>query len=235
MKSLWLTRPRTDSEALAAMLDVPSIIAPVMHVLPVAIADLGAKPDGLIFTSRHALFAPIPVQWRDLPAYCVGEATLALAQECGFAHAMNGGGDAISLATYIADHAAVASTLLYLCGEETRVDMVSILAARGIVTRTEIAYQTVAEPTMPTALLDAFGNNHLGGVVCFSPRSAQLVTDVMRQLQLTSRAPEIDAYCLSVAVAAEAGKLPWRALKVAHNPTTRAMVELIHASAIEDV
>ena len=234
MASLWLTRPRPDSEALAAQLSLPCIISPVMHVLPSPIADLGERPMGIILTSRHGLLAPIPRDWRDLPVYCVGPATTAHAMECGFAQAQDCGGDALSLAAYIAAHVPGGSILTYLAGEETRVDLATLLAARGIFVRTVLAYQSLAEPTITEELFVAFQKASVRGVVCFSPRSASLVVDLMRHYKLTTHAPNMNAYCLSVAVAEFAGKLPWKTLEVAHTPTTTAMVELIERSAMEE-
>jgi uroporphyrinogen-III synthase len=233
MKKIWLTRPQEDSESLAAELALATIIAPVMRIAPRAIADFGTKPEGIILTSRHALPHNLPEDWHNLPIYCVGESTAEAARNIGFSTIVEGGGDVMLLAARIADIVKPNTSLLYLSGEETRIDLPSLLAARDIPVHSLVTYDAVAETLLSDELIRAIKQGDVGGVVFFSPRSAALAAELLNKENLTACAKDIDAFCLSVAVAGAAGSLPWRSLKVAASPNNRAMLELIRSSAIQ--
>lgn len=233
MKYIWLTRPQEDSEALAAALGIPTIIAPVIRIAPRTIADFGEKPEGLVITSRHALPADLPDDWRHLPVYCVGEATATAALAAGFPTVIEGGGDALLLASRIADLVPPGTSLLYLSGEDIRVNLPTLLTARHIPVRSLVTYDAVAEPALTEHLAEAIRRNEVTGAVFFSARSATIAIGLMQQANVTRHASAMTAYCISVAAAEAAGALSWHALKVAATPSFTAMVELIRTSGIE--
>ena len=230
MKKIWLTRPRADSEQLANALQRPTLIAPVMRISSLNTGTFGDKPAALMFTSRHALLASLPLEWKLLPTYCVGEATAHAAQAAGYSHAIAAGGDAMALAAYVAEHVMPGNNILYPCGEETRIDMSALMAAKHIQVRPIICYRAIAEDSLPNAVIDALAAGTLGGVVLFSPRSAALVCELMTAAGFADSAREIDAFCISLNVASATGTLPFRSVKVAASPTNEAMITLIHGS-----
>jgi uroporphyrinogen-III synthase len=230
MSLLWLTRPQADSEAFAAMLApyrIETLIAPVMRIEPVAIDDFGGKPDGILLTSRHAVTAlnAVPADWRSLPVACVGEATAAAARAAGFPAIIEGGGDALSLAKRVSDRMRPGTKLLYLCGEETRIDLPALLRAKNIVVESCLAYRALAVTSLPPALIEAANGGKIGAALFFSPRSAQIARARMKEACIEKAAADMTAYCLSVAVAEAAGS--WGAVKVAASPTAAAMTRLI--------
>ncbi len=227
MKKIWLTRPEDDSSAFAEMLGMPCIIAPVMRIQARTVANFGAKPEGIILTSRHALPGNLRDDWRNLPIYCVGKATAAVARSAGFSDIIEGGGDAMLLAARIAYIVKSGAQLLYLSGEETRIDLPSLLAARDIAVRSLVTYDAIAETSLAPELIRAIQKDDISGVVFFSPRSATLAAELLGKENLTACTEHIHAFCLSVAVAEAAGVLPWRSLKVAATPTNTAMLQLL--------
>lgn len=228
MKKIWITRPRADSETLANALQRPTLIAPVMRISALHSGSFGDKPAALMFTSRHALMISLPVEWKLLPAYCVGEATARAASDAGYSHVIDGGGDAMALAQTVASRIQPGNNILYPCGEETRIDMTTLLAARQIQVRPLICYRAIAEDSLPTPVIDALDQHAIGGVALFSPRSASLVCELMQHAGYSDAAKAIDAYCLSINVASAAGALPFRSIHVAASPTNQSMVALIH-------
>lgn len=229
---LWLTRPADDSRALAEALaarGIASIIAPVIRIKPREVA-LPEKPDAILLTSRHAAHA-LPAEWRSLPVFCVGTATATAAQEQGYTAITHGESDGLHLLPRITEKLSPGSSLLYLSGEDTRHDISRLLAANDIAVTRLVAYEAVAETTFPSELRLALEQKEITGVVFFSPRSAMLASALMKNEEFNESAPSIDAYCLSLPVAEEAGALAWRSLQVSHIPTRSALLAMIEAHA----
>lgn len=233
MGKLWLTRPAHDSAELAASLGAHGIaahIAPVMHITPIALSiTLSTLPDALLMSSRHAAhaLAQLPPEARALPVFCVGGATAAAAQAAGFTHTIAGESDMLALLPRLTAQLRPGSKVLYLAGEETRVDAVTLLNAQQIKTEKMITYKADAETVLDSITCESIKNGTLNGVVFFSPRSAQIANELVRAHGLSEYAPNISAYCLSLAVAEAAGALPWRHLRTCHSPTQAAMVDLL--------
>ena len=236
MSSHWLTRPTEDSAAFAAELaarGVPCLIAPVMEIEPVAVqmpADL-IPPQALLLTSRHAAqaLAALPATWRDLPTYCVGEATARAAHAQGFTQTIAGAEDVLALLPRLVERHPAGTPLLYLAGEETRVDVVTLLASAGITVTQTIAYRAEAVPQPNPALGAALRDGTLSSVSFFSPRSATLAIDLLTRAGLAAEATALTAYCLSLAVASAAAPIAWKRIISCPTPTRQAMLTLIQS------
>lgn len=229
---IWLTRPQEDSEHFAAELayhQIASFIAPVMHVVSRPLVDLPNKPDAILLTSRHATHAlsGLPEDWHSLPIYCVGAATANYTKEYRFRNIIPGTSDIMALLPRLVSTMEPSQTLLYLSGDETRADIPSLLAAHSIHVNTINAYQAIAEKSLSDALVQAIQLGKINEVAFFSPRSAAIACQLIKEAGLEKFAPGITAYCLSLNVAQDAGALPWAKLHTCHTPTRRAMREMI--------
>lgn len=80
----------------------------------------------------------------------------------------------------------------------------------------------LSEPTIAH-----FSKGALDGVLFYSPRTAQIFTDLIIENRLTEACRNTRALCLSEAVAEVADKMPWRAIKVADAPSQSAMLALL--------
>ncbi len=229
---IWLTRPLTDSTALAEALakhGIESIIAPVMQIESVVSPTSSQKPDALLLTSRHAAHAllDLPRDWRALPVFAVGAATAEAARAASFTSIREGNDGVLALLPQIAAHVPAGSRVLYLAGDEVSADVVTLLGAREILVEQVTVYRAVAAASLPDALVAALARERVTGAVFFSTRSAQLAITLMTQHGITKSAAHLDTYCLSLAVAQAAGGLAWRGLHACHQPTVAAMVELV--------
>lgn len=225
---IWLTRPAADSARLAARLsNVPTVIAPVIAIEHGA-PPLPDKPDAVLLTSRHAAgyLARVPAAWRELPVYCVGPATGNAVRAQGFTHIHSGSGNVMGLLEQLRQ-LPPGTRILYLAGSERRVDVANLLSAHAIHVEVLEVYRATALATLGQPAAKALAAGGICGVVFFSPRSAKIACHLMMQAGLADEARRIDAFCLSPAVAQQAGLLPWRAQHVCPAPTTQAMVELI--------
>ncbi|MBF9030639.1 uroporphyrinogen-III synthase [Rhodobacterales bacterium HKCCE3408] len=217
-----LTRPRAQSERFATTLadafgeDIEIAILPLQEIVPT-----GAVPslDGigaLIFTSENGVrvFADASGE-RDLPAWCVGPRTEAVARDLGF-DPRAGGGDAAALVTTILA-APDDGPLLHLRGAHARGEIAERLRAAGRDAREAVIYRQ--EERAPDRPIAPMANARTVIVPLFSPRSAALFAAIQ------SGAPgDWRLVCLSEAVA-EALPEPLRSLAtVAERPDAGALV-----------
>lgn len=216
---IWITRAEADAEVFAAKLgelNIKSIVAPVMRIEPVAFT-LGAKPEAIVLTSRNAANA-LPAAWSGLPVYCVGKATAKAAHEKGYSNTFIGTDGALDLLPLISEQ-----RILYLSGEEMRVDLPTLLSAKGKQVERQIVYRSVAEGKLSPLIADAIRKGKLTGVVFFSPKAAAIGCKLAKVYDVRN----VTAYCLSVAVAQSAGALPWKAIRACATPSSKAMLALL--------
>jgi uroporphyrinogen-III synthase len=102
-----------------------------------------------------------------------------------------------------------------------------LLAPKGIIIEKYIAYCAIAETTLAADVAAALRGGALTGVAFFSPRSAQIATQLILEAHSQGDVVHTDAYCLSLAVAEAAAALPWRSIHACDSPTVAAMVDLI--------
>ncbi len=233
MGSIWLTRPEADSRALAAelaMRGIHSIVAPVMRIAPCPPAiDTRTRPEALLLSSRHAAhaLATLPNDWRSIPVFCIGAATAEAARSASYAHTTHGESDMLALLPQLVTTLTPGARVLYLAGEDTRIDAVSLLNAQHIHAEKIVVYKADAETTLSDTLCESIRSRDVHGVSFFSPRSAQIAIQLLRQHGLSDHAKNITAYCLSLAVAEAAAALDWKALHACYLPTQAAMVDLL--------
>ena len=236
--SIWLTRPRPDSERMAQSLQtrgIETIVAPVMEIRPLPLHIPSARdPKALLVTSRHATFAlaALPARWRSLPVYCVGKATALAATKLGYNHCITGKGSALSLLPRIMAHQQGGDMILHLSGEEIRVPLGPMLAPYGITITRTIVYSAIATAALPDTLLDALDGQRVRGAVFYSPRSVTLAKQLLAHHQRPDALNHADAFCLSMAIAGQAAALHCQRLMACHTPTHHAMMELLTRPAI---
>ena len=231
--TIWLTRPREDSTSFAnelAAQNIAAMIAPVLHIVREAMPTLTiTNPAALLITSRHAAhaLAALPPEWLQLPAYCVGSATAQAAAEYGLTRIIPGARNALALLPHIVSDIPASSELLYLAGDETRTDVVTLLGKENIHVTTAIVYRAIAERTLNDEIRSALSDHRVSAAAFFSARSAEIACTMMKRNNLTSAATRMHAYCLSAAVAKAAKALPWANIYTCPTPTRHAMRELI--------
>lgn len=234
--SIWLTRPHDDSRPMAELLaehHIPTIIAPLTEIEPVAVTWPQRTPDAILLTSRHAAraLADAPSAWRALPIYCVGPATAQAARTHGFDHITTVETGVMDLLPLLREKHA-GQHVLYPSGEDIKLDVAPLLAAHGITVERIIVYGAPATSQLPPALLSAFETHALTGVIFASPRAVHIARDLLTHYDLTADAARLDLYCLSVDIAAEAARhIGGAQVYACPLPSYNAMMELLFKHA----
>lgn len=233
---ILVTRPREDSESLAASLAARGIdvaVEPLLDIQPIAAPAIDlAGVQALLFTSANGVrcFAAAEDR-RDLKVLAVGEASAMAARAAGFTDVEAAGGDVSSLAGLTTERLTPTDgALLHAAGSSLAGDLKGQLEAAGYTVRRVTLYDAVPAKELSSATLM---NLRLGGIdaaLFFSPRSARTFVELWRRAQ--SGQPEgglgqVTALCLSAAVAREVTGLGWHRIAVAPKPDSEAMSALV--------
>lgn len=214
-----IVRPQPGADetaARAAGLGLEALVAPIFDVRPIAWEPPPAdRFDALLLTSANAARQAGPAlgHYRDLPCYCVGEATAAAARETGLSQLRTGfhAGEAV-VAMAAADRV---TKLLHLAGREhLPLEHPAIRIERRMVYASD-----------PLDLSDAARSALAHGaiVLLHSPRAARHLAALVDRHDLPRQATSLLAISAAAARAAGAG---WRAVQVARCPRDGALLAL---------
>lgn len=182
--TVLISRPEDAARRFAAALrdagaTAPVLIAPVLEIVPKTDALQGAAVDpgaarGVIFTSVHAVSAFVAQSDARPQAWCVGNATAAVARAAGF-HTHSAAGHVDDLFRLIVG-AGTSGPFLHPRGTTTRGALAERLSAAGLPTTEVEIYDQIARDIGPEARALLHGHAPLI-LPLFSPRSARLVAE----------------------------------------------------------
>jgi uroporphyrinogen-III synthase len=239
--AILVTRPRSESEVFAltlAMRGHDAVQAPLLDIVPdeTASVDLDGV-QALLFTSINGVrsFARVSTA-RDVPAYCVGDATAQAARDMGFRDVHSAGGDVVALANLVRmDLAPSEGALLHVSGSAVAGDLAGDLGGdRYDVRRVQLYRQDTARD-LPDAAAEALKSGALDAITFFSPRTAATFVQLVRKADLLDSLKNVSALGLSQAAldAARVEGAHWKSERAAAQPTEAALLEAIDALAAE--
>lgn len=215
MRPLVIVRPEPGASATATAAEragLRPIVMPLFRIEPVEWRRPGRSGlDGLLLTSANAVrFGGDKLgRLRDLPAYCVGESTAAVARDTGFSIAAVGTGGIDALLEQLPR----GLRLLHLCGTDRR--------------EPDAPKQTIsAVPVYKAAELPRSSSlSQMAGAVVavHSPRSAARLAAVADDAGLRRETVAIVAISGEAAAAAGDG---WESVLAAEVPTDSALLAL---------
>jgi uroporphyrinogen-III synthase len=233
---LLVTRPQDDGERTAAVLRTHGhavLVAPLLHVAPLAAADLGPGPFAAVLTTsvnaaravaRHARIAEL----RGVPLYTVGHRSAEAARAAGFAAVHSADGDVHDLVAMVARKlAGTAAPLLYLAGEDRTADLTEELDRHALSVRTAVVYRAAAAERFPPAAAQAIAAGDIDGVLHYSRRSAAAFVHCADAAGLREQALRLTHYCLSAQVAAPLVDAGAATIRLAARPEEQALLELV--------
>ena len=225
MPTLLLTRPRDASVRFSASLPrsllarVTTIFSPLVKIVKtVDDIDLG-DARGVIFSSANGVaIASALSSRRDLPCFCVGQATTEAARQAGW-QADCAGATADALVTSLAQ-TRPNTPLLHIRGTHTRGHIVARLTAQKCPARALVVYEQRLMPLTEQAKKALSGSDAVIAPL-FSPRTARQFAS-----QHKGQAPLYLA-ALSKSVAAPLKTLNCKELAIAEHPDSATMATLV--------
>ena len=228
-----VTRPGADGQALAKILNdigIETIQEPLLTIRHLNINTLNI--DGVqayLSTSANGVKALIKTD-PDLgmPLFAVGEATALTARQGGFKTVHSAAGDVSALARLVTDILdPTGGTLIHATTSSQAGDLQSQLEKNGFQCRTEILYETEASKSLSTKTIATIKSGSIEAVLLYSPRSAEVLVQLLRKSRLVRACKSMVAVCLSQAVAAQAELIQWEKIFVAASPTQDALLNTL--------
>ncbi len=231
---ILLTRPLVASQRWAQRLDAcgfDSLIAPLLTIVPTGAPRPSGRFHLVMMTSAHALRdESLPLEdLKDLPCFCVGQATAEAARRRRFKniHVGTSGGAALVSAITQSDTYTPNMFLLHLAGTEIAFETEAAFDSHTIRTVPWVTYRAEASLDLPSEVVAALEQCKIAAVPVFSPRSARILVELIAQRGLTSSCRSILALGLSQAVGAVLEDMPWNRLVIAAQPSSESMLAYI--------
>jgi len=231
-----LTRPRPDSEILAALLrerGVASLIDPVIEILPHEDAQLPKLDEmqALLLTSANGvraldrLLGPPPAA-RQIPLFAVGPASAEAARQAGFQNVQSADGDVGALAALAKARLDPAGRpLLHVAGSAVAGDLAGMLERHGFDVHRARMYEARMSAQLSPGTQQALAEGKIDMVLFFSPRSARGFVKLTRAAAIDSALAQVTAICLSAQVAEVAAEVTWRRVRTAPEPEQAALLD----------
>ncbi len=234
--SVLITRPAEDGESLAEMLrghGIEPVVEPMMNIVPTdAVPDIIGVQAVLLTSANGARAVAEKITGRDIPVFAVGDATARAARELGFSNVESAAGNVTALADLVRDRLdPAAGALLHPAAGDVAGDLAGTLDTYGFDVRRVVLYEARLAVEMSEATCRLIGKGAIDATLFFSPRTAQTFVILVNQAGLPSACADIDAVCLSAAVADAVQELPWRSVRVAPKPEMGSLIAELDAWA----
>ena len=209
---ILLTRPREDSESVAARLaglGHEAIVAPLIEIELLDGVELSlAGVQALLATSSNGVRALAAHREAaaalNLPLFAVGDATARMARAAGFEAVRTADGDVESLAALARKTLQLErGRLVHIAGRDRAGDLKALLAADGFTVDVAVLYAAQAATALPEEARAALQAGTLDAVLLYSPRTARIYADLVGGDEaLLAAVRRMHHVCLSQAVAA---------------------------------
>jgi uroporphyrinogen-III synthase len=228
-----VTRPREESEALAASLatrSIEAIVEPLMqvHYHEPAPLDL-AGVQAILCTSANGVRALArATRGRGVLLLAVGNATAMRARSEGFTAVESAGGDVTDLARLAATRLRPQDgPLLHVAGSVVAGDLVEALSDRGFRVERRVLYEAQPATALSPTTFDALRSGSIDFALFFSPRTAAIFAELAAGAGVTAYCATITALSISRAADAALADLPWLDRRVAERPNQSALLAVL--------
>ena len=218
-----MTRPEPGATATAAKLlelEFEPVLLPCLTIKPRGTKNFPERPAAIILTSAQAIPA-LPENFRQVPCFCVGDATAAKLRETGFVSVESAAGDAKDLFRLITMR-RIAGPHLLAVGERHGLALARQLRATGIAVVRRTVYSAQPLRILPAEIRAALAGGEIHKAMFYSAETAKAF--IRLSPPATAR---IDGLALSPAIAEVLKTLPWRSIRVALAPAEADMLELL--------
>lgn len=229
---LLVTRPMPDAAATAERIRqmgheaaVFPLVKPQFHPL-----EGHHDPAAILVTSRSGVRAmaawPKARAWRGKRVFAVGAATARAASEAGFLRVIAADGDARSLAVAVMKQVQpTVGPLFYPAGRDRGTHLEETLSFAGYELDVAVAYSMVAVERLDPELVAAITSGRIDGVVVYSPRSAEILVDLISAAGLFGQVADWVVYALSGEIGQTCRERGFSRISVAEMPREDALIQ----------
>ncbi|WP_020590325.1 uroporphyrinogen-III synthase [Kiloniella laminariae] len=228
-----VTRPTVDCEPLVSDLRSMGrtvLCDPVIEIEYYPDKDIDfTGVQAFVITSANGVRAlrQYPVS-RDVPVYCVGDASATEARKSGFGKVFSAQGDVANLATLVCKQLNPhAGLLFHPAASELAGDLKGDLERSGFDYQREILYSATASRALLTTTINQFKSHNIKEISFYSPRSSKIFSQLITASGLNLTLAGCRIFCLSSAVSESLRAFDQAEIYTAAEPTGDAMKQLI--------
>jgi uroporphyrinogen-III synthase len=228
-----ITRPREESESLAAALatrGIEALVEPLIEVCYQASAALDLTGvQATLCTSANGVRALARASdERGVPLLAVGDATAARARSEGFVVVHSAGGDVTDLAELAAARLHPQDgPLLHVAGNVVAGDLRGLLTARGFTVERRILYEARETAALSAATIDGLRAGAIVFALFFSPRTAAIFVRLAGAAGVAECCGKVTAVSISASADAALGSLSWHDRRIAERPHQPAVLDAL--------
>ncbi len=222
-----VTRPEPGASETARRLRAlhrDPIIAPLLHIRPLALAPFGDVGAVLVTSGNAVPF--LPASLHGAPLLAVGHATADRARSAGFTQVASADGDAAALAELTRRACTPGAALLFATARGQGAPLAAALRAHGFVVRRRAVYAARPAVRMPVAATRALRDASLGAALFLSAETARAFVRLLPP-PLHPALAEVEALAIGQPAADALCVLPWRRVRVSAKPTQDSLLALL--------
>jgi len=230
---VMITRPKTDAEPLAERLRAEGHEVFIEPLLDIEFRteqeiDLAGVQAVLLTSANGARALACSTRERGVRVICVGEATSQAAKDSGFEDVVSAGGDVGDLAALVvAECDPAGGPLLHVAASAVAGDLAGCLRAERFTLNRAVLYDAVPRDSLSPEARGHIAGRNIDAVMLYSPRTARRFAALVRDAGLSNAVGDIDAVCLSAAVADALDGLQVRRRRIAAHPDQESLLELM--------
>ena len=232
-----ITRAKKDSEELVddvTRRGAKTLISPMLEIQFCEGKELNfSNIQGILFTSSNGVRALNSrlsnlQKISSIPVFAVGEATATAAKNIGFTSINIANGNVDSLAKKTSKILSPdKGELIHIAAHDLAGNLAGKLKNRGFCVKTEKLYRANQVTEIDKQTLGALRRGLVKFVLFFSPRTTRTLVKLIKDNNYTNSLVNIEAICLSDAVAIEANSLRWQKVLVSQEPTKAKLLHYL--------
>ncbi len=193
----------------------------VMHH-DIKLPDLG-RYGALVFTSANAVQSfTLKNDQRDIPAYCVGEQTVAAVQQAGFIAYKSAHGKVTDLIKML-ENEPIDGKILYCRAR----DIAQNLMVQGKNIDEIILYHTEKSKEISDECFDLIRQGAFSHILFYSVRTAESFVELIKKSGAQKCLNQCEALCLGDSMIKCIENLQWKHIAVASTPDRQGMLQLL--------
>ncbi len=188
--------------------------------------------DIIISTSSNGIRALNKIsQERSCSVITVGNSTMEVARELGFANVTSSNGNVNNLILYLKEHRLQKFKLLYVRGKEISCDLKKVLTEDGFIVEEVILYESINRQKLTRKCKDFLLANMIDGILFFSVKTAKTFCSLVVQSDLLNGIKDIIAYSMSQKITESLSIYNWQNIITSSRPTQESLIKIIRPPA----
>ncbi|XGA08552.1 MAG: uroporphyrinogen-III synthase [Wolbachia endosymbiont of Xenopsylla cheopis] len=228
--ALLLTRPLLDSKKTKSILEKYGYKVHIEPMFKIKYLEtkLAQDFDVIVSTSSNSIRALSKIsQKRNYPIITVGNSTMKIAKELGFANVASANGNVSDLILYIKEHYSQDLKFLYVRGKEISFNLKKALTDKGITVEEAILYESIDKKKLTKRCKEFLLADLIREALFFSARTAKIFCSLVEKSNLLDHIRNTTAYSMSEKITENLAHYRWKNIITSNQPTQESMLNCI--------